>query len=91
MWAKPSAKNDPTDGPRLLRHEQYHFNLAGVMATKATTAQGSRPTRQADFDRLMAAANRHSSRYDSETNHGLNTAQQSTWESTIDAGNLSFP
>ncbi len=91
MWAKPSAKNDTTNGPALLRHEQYHFNLAGVMASKATVAQGSRPTSQADFNRLMASTNRTSRQYDSETNHGLNSGPQSTWEGNIDGGNLPYP
>ena len=91
MWAKPSAKGDTTNGPTLLRHEQYHFNLAGGMANKATQAQGSRPTSQADFNRLMASTNRTSKQYDSETNHGLNAGPQSTWEGNIDGGNLPYP
>jgi len=91
MWAKPSAKTDATNGPALLRHEQYHFNLAGAMASKATQAQGKRPTSQADFNQLMASTNRTSKQYDSDTNHGLKADVQSTWESNIDGGSLQYP
>ena len=91
MWAKPSVKTDTTNGPALLRHEQYHYNLAGVMAGKATQAQGQRPTNQGDFNRLVATTNRHTGSYDAETRHGLDASSQAAWESRIDSGNLAFP
>lgn len=83
-WAKPSAKVAEGQAA-LLRHEQYHLDLATLMAQKATAAgRGG----QAGMNTLVAPASAQKNRYDTQTNHGTDGAQQG--ESNIDAGTVPY-
>ncbi|MEO6797483.1 MAG: hypothetical protein ABI289_10935 [Candidatus Dormibacter sp.] len=82
---------DIADMARLLRHEQYHLNLACALATLGNNliAQG---TPVADVRaQVVAASRRLQIAYDTDTNHGCNTGPQATWESNIDSGSIAFP
>jgi hypothetical protein len=74
------------ESARLLQHEQGHFDLTCAMAQKANGML----TGTTNFSTLLSAAQRtlatQQNRYDTQTNHGCNASQQSTWESDIAAG-----
>jgi hypothetical protein len=85
-WAKPSAKT-ATGQADLLRHEQYHLDLATLMAQKATAAgQGGQPA----MNTLVARCRAQTILYDTQTAHGTVPAQQSAWEGRIDAGTVPY-
>jgi hypothetical protein len=84
-WAKPSVKNASQSA--LLRHEQYHLDLAILMAQKATAAgQGG----QAAMNTLVARCANQTGLYDTQTAHGTNATQQASWETRIDAGTVPY-
>lgn len=74
------------ESARLLNHERWHFKLGCEVARKANAMLATTP----DFDALLRAAQRAANtqtrRYDNQTNHGCNAAQQASWESDIAAG-----
>ena len=76
------------ESTRLLTHEQYHFRLACAMASKGTDALrgGSSRDPAAILRIVQTKANTLTSQYDTQTNHGCNAAQQSAWQTRIDAG-----
>jgi len=78
--------------PDLLRHEQYHLNLAVLVANKANAAQAAGTLTGAAlvsaFKTTLAGLE---SSYDSDTQHGTNARMQTMWENDIDAGVPSFP
>ena len=85
-WAKPSAKAGPGQAV-LLRHEQYHLDLAVLMAQKATTAgRGGQPA----MNTLVSRCAAQTRLYDTQTAHGTNAAQQAAWEARIDAGTVPY-
>jgi hypothetical protein len=83
-----SVVADQTDA--LLRHEQYHLNLAALIANKANAAVGTmRPAALIRaFQRTLTT---HTNSYDGDTDHGQNTRLQTLWEQDIDAGVPQFP
>lgn len=85
-WAKPSAKAGAGQAG-LLRHEQYHLDLAVLMAQRATAAG---PANQAGMNTLIARAGNQTRRYDAETAHGTNATQQAAWEAAIDGGTVPY-
>jgi hypothetical protein len=85
-WAKPSAKTG-TGNHDLLRHEQYHLDLAILMAQKATAAGHGG---QAAMNTLVSRCNNQTALYDTQTAHGTIAAQQSAWEGRIDAGTVPY-
>jgi hypothetical protein len=83
-----SVVADQTDD--LLRHEQYHLNLAALISNKANAAVGTMSAAALDkaFDTALKT---HDRSYDGDTGHGRNTRLQTLWESDIDAGVPEFP
>lgn len=84
----------------LLAHEQGHFDLSeayrrkAVRMIEATRLYGSDPyaVQQQLYDRFTEIRNEievqascATNRYDEETNHGLDTAQQARWFEQIEA------
>jgi len=83
-----SVVADQTDA--LLRHEQYHLNLAALIANKANAAAGTMPA--ADLiSAFQTALSTHTASYDEDTDHSRNTRLQTLWEQDIDAGVPEFP
>ena len=83
-----SVKADQTD--TLLRHEQYHLNLAVLMANKANAAAGTMSA-SALIRAFEKAVTTHDRSYDQDTDHSRNAALQAMWEKDIDAGIPEFP
>lgn len=78
--------------PALLRHEQYHMNLAVLIVNKAHAAQAAGTLQgQALIDAFVAALEKHEKNYDDDTQHAQNVPMQSMWEKDIDAGVPEFP
>ena len=83
-WVRDPA----TITPALLRHEQLHFDIAEVYARRLrlifARAHPNCVQLQSTFRRLSQSLytewEREESRYDQETNHGLNLTQQAFWE-----------
>ncbi|NET35860.1 MAG: hypothetical protein F6K19_28175 [Cyanothece sp. SIO1E1] len=73
------------ESQRLLRHEQFHFNIACELAKKGTLAilRGENPQRTLRTVRRLAA--RQTTVYDNQTRHGCNATAQATWEADIQA------
>ncbi len=83
-----SVVADQTDA--LLRHEQYHLNLAVLVANKANAAAGTmRPA--ALIRAFQTTLSTHENSYDGDTDHSQNTRLQTLWEQDIDAGVPQFP
>jgi hypothetical protein len=78
--------------PGLLRHEQYHLNLAVLIANKANAIQAAGTMGTAALvSAFMADGLTHDNSYDQDTNHGRNARMQTLWENDIDAGVPEFP
>ncbi|WP_044211402.1 hypothetical protein [Flammeovirga sp. OC4] len=85
-------KNDitPNNSTHLLKHEQYHFNIAEVLARKLNQAL-STDTSLSESDlidslvRYNMLLNTENKKYDKETDHGLIISQQKYWEYKIDS------
>jgi len=74
----------------LLRHEQYHLNLAVLMANKANAASGTMGA-SALIKAFNTASTTHDHSYDHDTENSQNTNLQTQWEQDIDAGVPEFP
>lgn len=77
----------------LLRHEQLHFDITEIYARKMRQKMVAFK-QTADCGKLQPAFNnltkpvyaewsREEARYDQQTNHGLNAAQQAAWEQQV--------
>lgn len=78
--------------PGLLRHEQYHLNLAVLIANKANAIQAAGTMGTAALvSAFMADGLTHDRSYDQDTNHGRDARMQTAWENDIDAGVPQFP
>ena len=83
-WVRDPA----TITPALLRHEQLHFDIAELYARrlrlKFASARPSCVQLQSSFNHISRSLyvewEREETRYDQETNHGLNAVQQTFWE-----------
>jgi hypothetical protein len=85
-----SVVADQTDD--LLRHEQYHLNLAAVVVTKANVAfAAGTMTGPVVTAALKAAMAKHQGAYETDTGNGTRTSAQASWESDIDAYVPVFP
>jgi hypothetical protein len=79
------VESDTAQTATLLRHEQGHLDLGILVARRikrdivAGTSLGS--ARTTHMPRLTAA----NVRYDTNTNHGQTTANQSRWNTALDA------
>lgn len=74
------------DSPRLLAHEQGHFDLTCAMAKKANALI----TKDTNVDKLIKRAKKvlrkQQKKYDNETKHGCKPDKQSAWETVISTG-----
>jgi hypothetical protein len=77
----------------LLRHEQLHFDITEIYARKLRQKMVAFK-QTADCGKLQPAFNnltksvytewgREEARYDQQSNHGLNAAQQAAWEQQV--------
>jgi hypothetical protein len=82
---------DQADMARLLRHEQYHMNLACALAYLGNTQVDAGKPVAAVFRQVVAASQREQRAYDNDTKHGCNSGPQGTWEANIDSGTVKFP
>ena len=86
-WVREATKASP----HLLRHEQLHFDITEFYARrlrqKLSQAKLDCQHLQPAFQNLTKANftewQREESRYDQETNHGLNEVQQRHWERQV--------
>lgn len=71
---------------RLLRHEQYHWNIVCLFTGKgnAAIAAGADPTKA--FNAAFSKASDFNDRYDTDSNHGCIAAGQKKWETDVDGG-----
>jgi hypothetical protein len=83
----------PDQTPYLLRHEQYHLNLAVLIANKANAlaAAGGPPKGAALIKAFQKATSFHDKAYDHDTDNSQNTQMQAKWEKDIDSGAIAFP
>lgn len=83
----------PDQTPYLLRHEQYHLNLAVLLANKANAlaAAGGPPTGAALIKAFQKATAKYDADYDHDTDNSQNTQMQAKWEKDIDSGAIAFP
>jgi hypothetical protein len=79
------------ESPRVLKHEQFHMNLACTLADKATKALASGKDPGTVGSSLMAQDKAARGDYDNETNHGCKAAEQTKWEGLITAGLTKYP
>jgi hypothetical protein len=77
--------------PRLLKHEQFHMNLACTLANKATKALASGTDPGTVGARLMAQDKAATGQYDNDTDHGCKAADQTKWEGFITGGLTRYP
>ena len=91
IGANKDAEDAADAGGRLLEHEQYHLKLACALADKATAAVSAGTSLANAKKQLKTAVPRETNAYDAASAHGCNAAGQSTWQSNIDSGNLTFP
>lgn len=82
---------DQADMARLLRHEQYHLNLACALAGLGNDQISQGTPVAAVLKQVVAASRRLQRAYDNETKHGCNSGAQGSWETNIDSGSLQFP
>ncbi|UOQ71700.1 DUF922 domain-containing protein [Hymenobacter cellulosilyticus] len=86
-WARDKKKATP----ELLRHEQLHFNItelhARMLRQKISIIKLDCEHLNPAFKNLTNAAfsawKREEFNYDRETNHGLNAAKQTYWETQV--------
>lgn len=90
-WVKPMVVGDAQESPRVLRHEQTHFDVTEVFARRmrqrfaALTGACAKPegALQALAKQLVDEEREMQQRYDRETNHGLITARQTAWNTDV--------
>ena len=82
---------DQADTARLLRHEQYHMNLACALASLGNDEIASGTAVAAALKHVVAASRREQRAYDNDTKHGCDSGAQGTWEGNIDSGSVTFP
>jgi hypothetical protein len=79
------------ESPRVLKHEQFHMNLACTLADKATKALASGKDPGTVGARLMAQDKAARGDYDNDTDHGCKAAEQTKWEGFITGGLTKYP
>ena len=82
---------DQADMARLLRHEQYHMNLACALASLGNDQVASGTKAATALKRVVVASRREQRAYDNDTRHGCDSGAQGTWEGNIDSGSVKFP
>jgi hypothetical protein len=76
------------DSPRLLRHEQLHFDIPCVLVHKANAARAAGTA--VTLSAVRARANTLTNQYDTQTNHGCNPGAQATWEQNVGSGQVTL-
>lgn len=85
-WKRRGVKNNTI----LLRHEQYHFDIAEYFARKMNEyIKKTQPQEVSDYQ-LELTKNRElmdrmQKKYDKETDHSRNVEQQKIWENKVDS------
>lgn len=88
-WVVRDSRSDA-----LLAHEQGHFDISGIDARQLMNALAALRADNAEelqrlvterIERSRTESQAMSDRYDTETNHGLNTDVQRRWEAAIRA------
>ena len=90
-WVKPDVPALDEESRRTLAHEQTHFDLSEIQARKLRRELGRlvMPCRLTEEELAAAVAPLFQEevdlqrRYDRETNHGLDRAQQARWEDDV--------
>ena len=90
-WVKPIVVGHPAESPRVLRHEQMHFDITEVFARRMrqrfATLEGPCARSDGELRRLarelVEAEKEMQQRYDRETNHGLLTDRQAAWNADV--------
>lgn len=90
-WVKPIVVSHPVENPRVLRHEQTHFDLTEVFArrmrqrfaTMSSPCGRGDPSLRALAGELVEEEKRMQQRYDAETNHGLIEDRQRAWNAEV--------
>ena len=90
-WVKAVVVGNPAESRRTLRHEQTHFDLSEVHARmmRRSFANLTGACRRRDGEltglarRLLDEEKAEQRRYDGETNHGLDSAQQAAWNQAV--------
>jgi hypothetical protein len=83
--------DDQGDMARLLKHEQYHMNLACALASLGNDQIGSGAAVGGVLRKVIAASRREQRAYDNDTKHGCDSGAQGAWEGNIDSGSVKFP
>jgi hypothetical protein len=83
--------DDQADMARLLKHEQYHMNLACALASLGNDQIASGAAVAGVLRKVIAASRREQRTYDNDTKHGCDSGAQGTWEGNIDSGSVKFP
>jgi hypothetical protein len=68
----------------LLRHEQYHVDLACDIATDGNRRIDSGAAAAGILNAVKMADHTNQAAYDNDTGHGCNAGQQAGWEQRID-------
>jgi hypothetical protein len=73
---------------RVLNHEQFHMNMACVMADKGTKALQDNPTLRGEDVKKVVESKYHTQAddYDSQSKNGCFQALQKAWEDDINNG-----
>jgi hypothetical protein len=82
-WFKPVGKN-----PRVLAHEQTHFDITAIKACELANTIRNTSFTQENYPQLLKdlqkqnakESNEEESKYDTETNHGTIEDKQLEWE-----------
>jgi hypothetical protein len=90
-WVKPIVVRNPGENPRVLRHEQTHFDISEVYARRLRQEFSllSNPCRLDDEElsalarKLLDQERAMQRRYDDETRHSLDVARQLLWEEDV--------
>lgn len=84
-WVKPAKKT-----PELLAHEQLHFDISELYARKLLNAfegyvemRNIRTDLKQIYSKIESMRNKMQTRYDKETNHGLDKTVQKKWNKKI--------
>lgn len=84
-WVDPDKKT-----PRLLAHEQLHFDISELHARKLLKAleayvpmRNIRADLQHIYTNIQSKRKKMQDRYDKETDHGLDEAAQAKWNREI--------
>ena len=92
-WANTSSQN-----AYVLNHEQRHFDIQKIFAEKFKDDLKKEKLTPDNFEGIINVQyletrreiHRMQEKYDDETNHGLNTVQQESWNKFIDSQLLAY-